>query len=575
MKLKQEDLTIYDRFREARLTGVEAGEIPEWFTTAGYQMFASKYVLPGETVKSTYERIARHAASYLPEDIKDEAHRKFFELMWNGWLALSTPVLANMGTDRGCPVSCSGGYVDDSIYGFYDSQLETAMLTKNGFGTSAYLGDIRHRTAPISSGGHANGVVPVFKDFVQVMRDVSQGSTRRGAWAGYIEIDHGDFHELCDYLLNHPDDLNIGWIITKDFIQRLNDGNEDAIHRWQKAMKTKCVTGKGYFFKVDHVNDQNPPMYEEHGLSVKASNLCTEITLHSDADHTFTCVLSSMNAAKFDEWKDTDAVFWATVFLDCVAEDFIKIGENVRGLERAVRFTRRSRALGLGLLGEHTYMQSKSIIFGSPEYFEADAEIFTVLRNEATRASRWMAERLGEPEWCRGYGVRNTHLLAVAPNTSSALICGGVSQGVEPVVENVYNQNTAAGEMERVNPELLKLAKEKGIWSKKFSKDIITNNGSIQHRPEFTDHEKAVFRTAFEIDPYLIIDAASLRQKLCGPVMQAQSINLFFDADASEYHISQVHKYGMEDPYLKSLYYMRSKAGVQAAQETVCSSCEG
>ena len=575
MNLKPEDMTIYDRFRAQRLEGVEAGEVPEWFTTAGYQMFASKYVLEGETVKSTYERIASHAASYLPEDIKDEANHKFFEMMWNGWLALSTPVLANMGTNRGCPVSCSGGYVDDSIYGFYDNQLETAVLTKHGFGTSAYLGAVRGRTSLISSGGHANGVVPVFKDNAQLMRDVSQGSTRRGAWAGYLEIDHPDFHELCDYLLNHPDDLNIGWIITKAFIQRLEDGDEDAIHRWQKALKTKCVTGKGYFFKVDHVNDQNPPMYKEHGLSVKASNLCTEITLHSDADHTFTCVLSSMNAAKFDEWKDTDAVFWATVFLDCVAEDFIKIGENVRGLERAVRFTRRSRALGLGLLGEHTYMQSKSIVFGSPEYFDADAEIFTLLRDEATRASRYMAEKLGEPEWCRGYGMRNTHLLAVAPNTSSALICGSVSQGVEPVVENVYNQNTAAGEMERVNPELLKLAKEKGIWSKKFAKDIIANNGSIQHRDEFTDHEKAVFRTAFEIDQYLIIDAASFRQKLCGPVMQAQSINVFFPADASEYHISQVHKYGMLDPYLKSMYYMRSKAGVTGAKETECEACEG
>ena len=575
MKLKDEDLTIIDRLRKERQEGVESGTVPEWFTTNGFQLFSNKYVAEGATVRSTYERIAKHAASYLPEDIQEEADQKFFELMYNGWLALSTPVLANMGLDRGCPVSCSGGYVDDSIYGFYDAQLETAMLTKNGFGTSGYLGDIRPRGHGITSGGTANGVVPVFKDFVNVMRDVSQGSTRRGAWAGYIEIDHPDFHELCDYLYNHPDDLNIGWIITKEFIAKLEAGDPDSVVRWQRALKTKCVTGKGYFFKVDHVNEQNPPMYKDRNLLVKASNLCTEITLFSDEDHTFTCVLSSMNAAKFDEWADTDAVFWATVFLDCVAEDFITRGERIKGLERAVRFTRKGRALGLGCLGYHTYLQSKSIVFGSPEHYSADTKIFSTLRDESIRASQWMAEKLGEPEWCKGYGMRNTHTMAIAPNTSSALICGGVSQGIEPVVENVYNQNTAAGEMERVNPELLKLAKEKGIWNKKLAKDIIENNGSIQHRPEFSDHEKAVFRTAFEIDQYDILDLAGYRQLLAGCYMQAQSINLFFEANASEYHISQVHKYGILDKNIKSLYYLRSKAGVKAAKETECEACSG
>lgn len=573
--MNNEDLTIYDRLREERVQGVEDGTVPDWFTTGGYQLFKSKYVLPGEDVKSTFERISRHAASYLPEDIRDKAYDNFVEMMWKGWLALSTPVLANMGSKRGCPVSCSGSYVEDSIYGFYDGVLEAAMLTKNGFGTSAYLGGIRPRTAPIASGGNANGVVPVFKDFVTMSRDVSQGSTRRGAWAGYLEIDHADFHELCDYLYNHPDDLNVGWIITKDFIQRLEDRDPDAIQRWAKALKTKCVTGKGYFFKVDHVNEQNPPMYTEHGLSVKASNLCTEITLHSDPDHTFTCVLSSMNASKYDEWKDTDAVFWATVFLDCVAEDFIHIGKDVKGLEKAVRFTEKGRALGLGLLGFHTYLQSKSVAFGSDESHWINQELFAHLARESHSASKWMAQKLGEPEWCKGHGVRNTHLLAIAPNTSSALICGGVSQGIEPVVENVFNQNTAAGEMERVNPEFLKLAKARGKWSKKLIQEMIDNNGSVQGFDWLTDHEKDVFKTAFEVDQYEILKLASERQALCGWVMQAQSINLFFDADAPEYHISQVHKYGILDRWIKSLYYMRSKAGVNAAKETECEACSG
>lgn len=568
----KEDSTIYDKIKEERLAGVADGTIPEWFTTNGYQLFKSKYVLPGETVLSTYERISKRAASYLPNDMQDEAYENFLELMTKGWLALATPVLANMGSPRGCPVSCSGGYVDDSIHGFYDSQLESALLTKNGFGTSSYLGHIRGRGAKISSGGHANGVVPVFKDFAQVTKDVSQGSTRRGAWAGYIEIDHPDFFELCDYLMNNPDDLNIGWIVSKKFIQRLNDQDKDAVRRWKRSMKVKCVTGKGYYFKVDHVNDMNPPMYKDRDLKVKASNLCTEITLFSDENHTFTCVLSSMNAYKFDEWKDTDAVYWSTIFLDCVASDFIEIGSKIKGLEKAVRFTKKGRALGLGLLGFHTRLQSKSIIFGSPESYEEQREIFEHMEAESLRASKHLSCALGEPEWCKGYGLRNTHRIAIAPNTSSALICGGVSQGIEPIVENVYNQNTAAGEMERVNPEFLKVAKKYNKWSKKLSKDIIANNGSVQHLEWLPDHYKAVFKTAFEIDQYDILEMASERQRW---IDQAQSINLFFPEDVSEEYVSQVNKYGILDTKIKSLYYARSKAGVKGAEETICVSCEG
>lgn len=264
--------SILELTREERLAGVEAGEVPEWMTTNGFQMFKSKYVYKDQTVRSTYERIARHAAQYAPDP--EVAYEKFFELMWNGWLALSTPVLANMGTERGCPVSCSGGYVEDSIYGFYDSQLEVAMLSKNGFGTSSYLGDIRHRGAPISVGGTASGIKPVLKDHVQVSRDVSQGSQRRGAWAGYIPIDHEDFYEIASYLKDHPDDLNIGWNISKNFIDRLENGDRDAAARFAKALYVKCLTGKGYFFKPDHVNEQNPVMYKEHDLKVLASNLC-------------------------------------------------------------------------------------------------------------------------------------------------------------------------------------------------------------------------------------------------------------------------------------------------------------
>lgn len=562
-----EDRNIIESIREERKQGVADGTIPEWMTSNGYLLFKQKYVLEGETVESTFRRIANAAAGHAPDS--PTARDAFFDLMWKGWLALSTPVLANMGTERGCPVSCSGGYVNDSIYGFYDARLEVAMLTKNGFGTSSYLGAIRGRGEPISVGGVASGVMPVLKGFVQDSSDVSQANTRRGAWAGYLDIDHKDFFEAADYLLNHPDDLNIGWVVSKAFIARLDAGDPDAVLRWQKMMKVRCVTGKGYIFKVDHVNDQNPAMYKELGLKVSASNLCTEITLFSDEDHTFTCVLSSMNASKYDEWKETDAVYWATIFLDCVASEFIRLGRKTRGLERAVRFTERGRALGLGLLGYHTYCQDHMIPFEESRDF--NEEIFSHLDSESLRASRYLAETLGEPEWCRGYGLRNTHRLAIAPNTSSALFCGGVSQGIEPIPENVYRQTGAAGELQRINPSFLQFARGRGIWSEKLRADIAANNGSVQHLEELDDLEKKVFKTAFEIDQSVIIDLASQRQEY---IDQAQSINLFFDADAPEEYIAAVHQKGIQDPYIKSLYYLRSKSGIKAATSE-CVACEG
>ena len=251
---------------------------------------------------------------------------------------------------------------------------------------------------------------------------VCGNTQRRGAYAGYIEIDHGDFDEVCDLIQHEPDDLNVGWIVTDKYIKKLNKGNKEAIRRYKKALKTKMVTGKGYFFFRDKANRLSPKMYKDLNLDVKASNLCAEIMLHSDVDHTFTCVLSSMNLFLYDEWKDTDAVFDATVFLDCVAEEFIQAGKEVRGIENAVRFTEKGRALGLGACGLHSYTQQKGWAFEGFETHMWNIEAFTLLQNESYRASKWMAGVMGEPEWCVGYGMRNTHTMAVAPTKSCVSI---------------------------------------------------------------------------------------------------------------------------------------------------------
>lgn len=561
--------SIYQELREERKEQQEKGLLPEWFTTNGWQMFKEKYLWEADSFKAQVRRIAKTAAKHTDDSKTWE--KKFFNIIWKGWLACSTPVLANMGTDRGCPVSCSGSYIGDSVFDFYDCQTEAAILSKHGFGTSSYLGDIRPRGSKIATGGVSSGALPVFKDFVQLSRDISQGGIRRGSWAGYLEIDHADFWEIINYIQNNPDDANIGWVITDSYIKSLEEGDEESILRFQRALKVKCLTGKGYFWFVDKVNRLSPKCYKKNGLINKGSNLCSEISLYADEEHTFTCVLSSMNLAKFDEWKETDAVFTATVFLDCVASEFIRMGKEIKGLEKSVRFTEKSRALGLGSLGFHTYLQQNMISIEELEAHFKNIEIFKHLDEESLKASQWMAKEWGEPEWCKGFGIRNSHRLAIAPNTSSALICGSVSQGIEPVYKNVYTQGSAAGELNRINPTLLTVMKEKGVFNDETIESIIRDKGSVRNQDWLTDHEKLVFKTAFEIDQKVLLRLASIRQK---HICQAQSLNLFFAADEDEAYIAEVHKEAFLDSNIKSLYYLRSLAGVYASKDE-CLSCEG
>ena len=562
--------SIYQDLSDERKQLQSVGKLPQWYSTSAWQLLKEKYTTDKyPDLYSIYKRISSAASKHMD----DEEHwdKVFFNLLWSGHLACSTPVLANMGTTRGCPVSCSGNYVGDSVYEFYESQKETAILTKNGFGTSSYLGAVRGRGEPIRSGGNASGVLPVLRGYIQLSRDVSQGNTRRGAWAGYIEIDHPDFWEVVAYILNNPDDCNVGWLVSDKFIQNLEDGDEESINRYQRALKTKMVTGKGYFVFIDRVNRANPDSYKKHGLTVKASNLCTEITLPSDEFHTFTCVLSSMNLAKYDEWKDTDAVQNAIVFLDCVAEEFIQMGRGIKGLEKAVRFTESGRALGLGTLGFHSYLQQNMIDIESTEAHMLNNTMFKGIQKEAKKGSQWLAKVKGEPKWCKGEGVRNTHLLAIAPNSSSALICGGVSQGIEPVYKNVFVQGTPAGEINRINPVLVDLMKVKGVFNHDNIDAIIKDNGSVQLVDWLTDEEKVVFKTAFEINQEVLLRLASVRQR---HICQAQSLNLFFTAEVSEEEVSRIHKIAFKDKFIKSLYYVRSEAGVRGSTGE-CVACEG
>lgn len=555
-----------NKYSKLRKEAQRKGEFPDWYTTAGYQMFMEKYSYKGQDFQQTCDRIARTAARHLPDDLEQKYYERFYDLLWKGWLSPSTPILANMGTDRGLPVSCSGGIVEDSIDGFYTARREGALLTKYGFGISSYLGEIRPRGSSISKGGVASGTLPVVKGFIQDTKDVSQGHVRRGAWAGYIEIDHPDFDEIADHLLAHPDGNNIGWIVGDKFITSLSENNSESLRRYQKSLKIKMVTGKGYFFFTDKVNKNRPPEYLINKLDVKASNLCTEITLHSDKDHTFVCVLASMNLAKWDEWKDTEAVLTATVFLDCVNEEFIQQATGISGLENAVRSAIKGRALGLGECGLHTLLQQKGIVFGSLEHQYLTREIEEHIQTESKKASYAMGELLGIPEW--GIGKRNTHLRAIAPTKSTALLMGGVSEGINPDPAMVYQQATSAGEVERICPELLKFLIKYFRYDTYTIQSILDHKGSIQHLDWISDHNKKVFRTAFEINQKDIIRLASIRQTYLD---QMQSINLFFATDLPEEWISEVHKEAFLDKNVHSLYYCYSNDDAKGNMD--CEAC--
>lgn len=557
----------FEQLSAERKAGQKAGIYPEWYTTQAYQMFQAKYAVEGEAgLRGRHETIAKTLAAYMPDPQKWEA--KFFEIMWNGWFSPASPVLANTGTNRGLPVSCSGQYIGDSVDSFYSNLHESAILSKHGFGCSADFSSVRPRGSDISVGGKASGVVPVIKDFATMAANVSQGSQRRGSIASYLPIDHGDFEELLALLESEPDGLNIGWNVRNDFIERLKRGDKDAMQRFTSTLHAKLVTGRGYYFFPDKANALRPEMYKRLGLDIKASNLCTEILLHSSEEYTYTCVLSSMNLLLWDEWKDTDAVLTATVFLDCLVSYFLDQAKDIHGLEKALAFTKKGRAIGLGTMGLSSLFQSKMIPFESFAAHTLNQQIFKKLHDDSEAASRLLAGLLGEPEWCEGTGLRNTHRTAIAPTKSTALLMGGVSESVFPDPGMVFEMGSAAGGMKRISNQFYEFAKKRGMYTEDLVKDINQHIGSVQHLDWLTEDEKAVFRTAFEVDQEAILRLASTRQKyLC----QGQSLNFFVSEDGDEERIAKLHSKAFLDPNITALYYIYSRSGVVI--NTECLAC--
>lgn len=546
------------------------GEAPNWMTWMSYAMLKDTYLKPNQTPKNRYRVIADTAASYLPKD-NAEWSNKFFDLMWKNYLALSTPIMANLGNNHGLAVSCSASYVGDTMWDIAYTDYEIAMLSKNGFGTAAYF-DIRPGYAPISGGGFTNSVVDWIEKYWFTQNKVSQGNKRRGSTAIYLNFWHAELLKVLP-MLETFDKLHIGIVCDDSVRDALKTGDKDAWTRYSTILTWRARKGKPYIIFTDNARRQDPVQYKELGLSTKQSNLCTEIFQHTDSEHALACVLASAVANRFDEFYGTDAVFNMTVFLDCVNSDLEVRGKDIKGIERVVRSATKSRALGLGVLGFHTYLQQKMIPMDSFQATRENAKIFSYMKSEAERASRFMAEWLGEPEWTKGTGMRNTHLLAVAPNTTSALIAGAVSQGIEPIIANSYEQKMSKiGSVQRLNPTLLNLLREKNKDTEEVLDSIAFNKGSVKHLDFLSDLEKQVFKTAYEINQKVLIDLAEQRQRW---ICQGQSLNLFFSANEEEQWIHEVHRYAFEKDLLKSLYYVRTMAGINADKGDSCLACEG
>ena len=565
-----EDLQKFERLSQQRKQLQIEGFLPSWYTTQGWQMFQDGYQYGNEVgLLDRHRNIAKTLARHL-KGREAEWEQRFFNILWAGRLSPASPALSNTGTSRGMSVSCSGQLVGDSVDSYFQNLRRTALLSQNGFGTSADFSSIRPRGSKISRGGKANGAVPVMDLFFDTASKIRQGH-RRGAVAAYLDIEHGDWDEACESLLNSPNGKNYGWTVRDSFVARLKANDPDAHRRFSKALYTKLVTGKGYFFCVDKANRHRPQMYKDWGLDVVATNLCTEIMLHSSEDYDYSCILSSLNLVHADQLMEPEdtTIFDSHVFLDCLCSEFIEKSEGVPGLEKVRAFTIKGRAVGLGVMGLHTYFQMKGIPYVSLEAQFFDNALFKRIHDETLRASQWLAQEYGEPDWCKGYGVRNTHRTALAPTKSTSLLMGGVSESWMPEPAMIFDAGSAVGELRRITPVIYELMKDRGVYSEETVQDIIEHMGSVQHVTWLSDEEKLVFLTAFEMDQEILLRRASMRQKwLC----QGQSLNFFVPEDGCEEKVSRLMTKVLCDENIFSQYYVYSRSGVVVKDECVACS---
>lgn len=541
-----------------------------WLNENSRKFLAKGYLIGGMSAEERIRQIAETAEKHLN---KPGFADKFYDYMSRGFYSLASPIWSNYGHPRGLPISCFGSYVDDDMSRILYTHAEVGMMTKNGGGTSVYLGALRPRGAVIKDNGHSSGSVHFLELFDNLINIVSQGSVRRGHCAPYLPIEHGDIEEYLNIgKEGHPiQESTYAVTVTDQWLKEMVDGDAGKRKIWAKVIQRRTEIGYPYIMFTDTVNNNTVDVYKDKGMKIYNSNLCSEIALPTADDISFVCCLSSINLRHYHEWKDTDAVETLTMFLDTVIQDFIERLESYRDssdphrqsafyfMQRAHKFAKEHRALGLGVLGWHTFLQENNIPFESPEAAALNKEIFALIHDKAYAASAQMAADYGEPEVLKGYGRRNTTLLAIAPTTSSAFILGQVSQCIEPLMSNAFVKDVDKMKVTLKNPTLETLLEEKGYNTKEVWDSIRDNDGSVQHLEFLTDHEKKVFRTFAEIDQKAIIEQAADRQAF---IDQAQSLNIMIDPTIPAKDLNALYLYAWEKG-IKTLYYQHSMNAAQ------------
>ena len=546
-----------------------------WLNENSRAFLARGYLAEGQTPEERVRFIGEHAEKILN---KPGFADKFEKYMSKGWISLASPVWSNFGSEKGLPISCFGSYIADDMASILYTQAEVGMMSKYGGGTSTYFGALRERGAPIAnaSNGYSSGSVHFMQLFDTMVDVVSQGSVRRGNMAAYLPIEHPDIMEFLDIGTegNPIQGLTHAVTVTDDWLQSMIDGDEEKRAIWARVIQRRGEIGYPYIMFIDNANNNTVDVYKDKGLKIHASNLCSEIMLPSNEDWSFVCCLSSVNALFYEDWKDTDLIEVMVGLLDAVMEEFITKLEALRDsgdsekenafyfMRRAYNFAKENRALGLGVLGWHSLLQSKMLSYDSDEAFALNKTMFADIRAQADAASVALAKDLGEPSVLEGYGRRNTTVMAVAPNTSSAFILGQVSQGIEPVWSNCYIKDVAKLKVTIKNPFLTQLLKEKEKDTKEVWDSIRDTDGSVQHLDFLSDEEKAVFRTFAELDQSHVIQQAADRQV---SIDQGQSLNVMVPPDMPTKDINALYIQAWKQG-VKALYYQHS---MNAAQQMV------
>jgi ribonucleoside-diphosphate reductase alpha chain len=535
------------------------------------RIFLERGYLKGETPEERIKSISDAAQGYLGiEGFSD----KFSSYMKQGFYSLASPVWSNFGRKNGLPISCNGVYVPDRMDGILAKQGEVGMQTKHGSGTSAYFGDLRGRGEKINSGGESSGSVHFMELFDKVAAVVSQGNVRRGSFAAYLPIEHSDIKEFLRIRSegNAIQEMSFGVTVGDDWMKSMIAGDPDKRQIWASLIKKRFETGYPYLFFKDAANNQAPDCYKDNGMEIYASNLCNEISLPSTEDESFVCCLSSLNLVRWDEIIKTDAVETMTMFLDAVMEEYIQKTEDIPFMKPSHNFAKRHRALGMGVLGWHSYLQSKKIGFESMEAKLANSSIFKEIRKRSDKATEELFGILGGPLYAKDYNRRNTTTLAIAPTTSSSFILGQVSPSIEPLNSNYFVKNLAKGKFTYRNPYLKEVLSEYGKDNDEIWLGILVAGGSVQHLNFMSDDDKEVFKTFGEISQKEIVIQAAQRQKYLD---QGQSLNLMISPKTPLKEVNQLMIYAWDNG-LKGLYYQRSSNPSQELSRSLmeCKSCE-